>query len=53
MKADTALITINQECVLKVLLVPETDDELEFLQRALKEAVTYRVSFEGSIRKEK
>jgi hypothetical protein len=37
MKAETAIITINGYPVLKVLLVPENEDEARFLDRALEE----------------
>ncbi len=33
MKANTALIEINEVKTFKILLIPETDEELEFLKQ--------------------
>lgn len=44
MKAETAVVTINGKSTLKVRLVPETEDEYEFLSYASRECTDYVVS---------
>ena len=44
MKAETALITINGEAKLKVMLIPENQKELDFLKDALDKAEGFGVS---------
>ena len=43
-KALTAVITINDIHTLKVLLVPENDEEIKFLNDALETCDGYEVS---------
>ena len=45
MKAETALITINGNETLKVLLIPETEQELIFLRDALDRNPDTAISF--------
>jgi hypothetical protein len=46
MRVQTALITINGKAVLKILLIPEDDDELSFLNNTWEVAVDHDVSYQ-------
>lgn len=49
MKATTALITINGKVTLKVLLHPETQEELDFLEDAIEKDPEFALSFESRL----
>jgi hypothetical protein len=49
MRVQTALITINGKAVLKILLIPEDDNDLSFLNDAWEKAVDHDVSYQKLI----
>ncbi len=49
MQVQTALITINGKSVLKVLLIPEDENDLSFLNKAWEEAVDHDVTYQNDI----
>ena len=53
MKAETAIISINGRASLKVLLLPETEEERTFLATAQESCEDFAVKFEDQVREPK
>jgi hypothetical protein len=49
MRVQTALITINSKAILKILLIPEDDNDLSFLNDAWEVAVDHDVTYQRLI----
>jgi len=49
MRVETALITINSRTVLKILLIPQDDNDLAFLKDAWDKAVDHDVTYQKCI----